>query len=283
METAMRKSIFFVLLGMCFVTQVQAQSAARDSTFHPYRVNYWVSGPLLVAGVAANYLGIPAIMEKKAISQLEIEALDSDVINGFDRWALHQDPALIDDYLDYSNSVLAPSVLLPVALLLDGQIRRDWFDILFMYMETMSLTSNIYEWTPIGPSYLNRYRPVTYYDELDYDARRSGNNRNSFYSGHVASVAASTFFMVKVYSDYHPSIGNDKYILYAAALVPPVMLGYFRMVSLRHFPSDILMGIGIGALCGILVPELHRISEENIALGLYTSPEATGLAVRWTP
>ncbi|MBE0645882.1 MAG: phosphatase PAP2 family protein [Bacteroidetes bacterium] len=279
----MRNSILFVFLGMCCLTQIQAQTASRDSTFHPYHVNYWVTGPLLAVGVTANYLGIPAIMEKKAISQLEIEALDPDIINGFDRWALHQDPALIDDYLAYSNYVLTPTVLLPVALLLDGQIRKDWCDILFMYMETMSITSNIYEWTPIGPSFLNRYRPVTYYDELDYDARRSGNNRNSFYSGHVASAAASTFFIAKVYSDYHPSLGNDKYYLYAAALVPPILLGYFRLLSLRHFPSDILMGIGIGALCGILVPELHRISQENISLGLFTSPEATGFAIQWKP
>jgi membrane-associated phospholipid phosphatase len=283
MKTSPRKLICLIAIGLCFVAQVHAQSAAGDSTFHPYHINYWVTGPLLAVGGALNYLGIPAIMEKKAISELEIEALDADVINGFDRWALHQDPALVDDYLDYSNYLLAPAVMLPVALLFDGQIRRDWMDILLMYLETMSLTSNIYEWTFIGPSFVNRYRPVTYYDELDYDARRSGNNRNSFYSGHVASVAASTFFLVKVYSDYNPDIGANKYLLYGAAMVPPLVLGYFRMKALRHFPSDNLMGIAIGALCGILVPELHRLTEENVSLGIYTAPDATGLTFQWQP
>ncbi|MBE0645881.1 MAG: hypothetical protein IH600_17505 [Bacteroidetes bacterium] len=89
--------------------------------------------------------------------------------------------------------------------------------------------------------------------------------------------------MIKVYSDYHPDIGNNKYLLYGAAAVPPIVLGYFRIKSLRHFPSDILVGIGIGALCGILVPELHRLSENNISMGLYTSVEGSGLTLHWQP
>jgi membrane-associated phospholipid phosphatase len=246
-------------------------------------VNYWVSGPLLAAGITTNYLGLPGIMEKKTISLLEIEALDREVINSFDRWALDLDPTLIEDNQLYSDVVLAAAVLLPITLLFDRQIRRDWVDIFFMYLETMSLSPNIYEWSFMGPAFLDRYRPVTYYDELAITVRNEGNNRNSFYSGHVASVAASTFFLVKVYSDYHPDIGNTKYLLYGAAAVPPIMLGYFRIKALRHFPSDILVGIGVGALCGILVPELHRLSENNISLGLYTTPEGTGLALQWQP
>jgi membrane-associated phospholipid phosphatase len=135
----------------------------------------------------------------------------------------------------------------------------------------------------MGPAFIDRYRPVSYYEELAFDVRSEGDSRNSFYSGHVSSVAAATFFMVKVYSDYHPEIGNNKYLFYGAALVPPVALGYFRIKALRHFPSDILVGIGVGALCGILVPELHRLAQENISLGLYTTQEGTGLAIRWQP
>jgi membrane-associated phospholipid phosphatase len=283
LKTNLQKLSLVVFMGVCLAMPAHAQSGVNDSTIHPYHVNYWVSGPLLAAGITANFLGLSAIMEKKTISALELEALDREIINKFDRWALDMDPTLIEDNQVYSDAVLAGSVLLPIALLFDGQIRRDWLDILIMYLETMSLSPNIYEWSFMGPSFLNRIRPVSYYDELAFDVRSDGHNRNSFYSGHVASVAASTFFMVKVYSDYHPEIGNNKYLLYSAALVPPVILGYFRMKALRHFPSDILVGIGVGAICGVLVPELHRLAKENLSLGLYTTTEGTGLAVQWRP
>ena len=89
--------------------------------------------------------------------------------------------------------------------------------------------------------------------------------------------------MTKVFCDYHPEIGNKKYLLYAAATIPPLLLGYFRVKALRHFPSDVMVGTAIGALCGILIPEIHRIRSKKISLGLYSSPEATGLSLKWEP
>jgi membrane-associated phospholipid phosphatase len=58
-------------------------------------------------------------------------------------------------------------------------------------------------------------------------------------------------------------------------------MSYFRLRALEHFPTDVLVGFGVGALCGILVPELHRLQDKNISLGLYSSPEGTGIAMTW--
>jgi hypothetical protein len=55
------------------------------------------------------------------------------------------------------------------------------------------------------------------------------------------------------------------------------------MKALDHFPSDILVGLGVGALCGILIPELHRIKIENVSMGLYSSYEGTGICLKWQP
>jgi membrane-associated phospholipid phosphatase len=165
----------------------------------------------------------------------------------------------------------------------DKQIKRDWVDVLLMYVETMSITPNIYEWTPLGVNFQNRIRPIAYYDQLPYDQRNSANNRNSFYSGHTAVVAASTFFMVKVYCDYNPGIGDNKYLLYGAATIFPLIEGYCRVKAIAHFPSDVLVGLGVGALCGIIIPELHRFKDKNISLGLYSSSLATGIAIKWQP
>ena len=277
------RSILLVLLCFAWPAQALAQSAARDSAFHPYRVNGWVSGPLLAAGIGANLLGLSQMMHKAQISREELAALDKNVIHSFDRWALKQDPALIEQQGTYADATLATGVVLPFLLLFDGQIRRDWLPVLVMYLETMSLSPNIYEWSFMGPAFQNRLRPVAYYEQLTWEERNSGANRNSFYSGHVATVAASTFFMVKVYSDYHPGLGYAKYLLYTAATLPPMLLGYFRIKGLKHFASDVFVGIGIGALCGILVPELHRLRDRGLDVGMFASPEGTGVRVAWKP
>ena len=283
MNTFRRGCTIVALLGLCAAQLVYAQSSARDSSFHPYRVNYWVTGTIIGVGLTTNYLGVTRVLGKDELSLLELQALNKGIINGIDSWALRQDVSNFGSFARYSDYTVATSVVLPVLLLFDKQIRRDWSDVLLMYVETMSITPNIYEWSPLGPTFQNRIRPAAYYDQLSSEQRRTGNNRNSFYSGHVGVVAASTFFLVKVYSDYHPEIGDNKYLLYGAATVPPLILGYFRVRALQHFPSDIMVGIGVGALCGILIPEFHRFQDKNVSFGLYSSTEATGITMKWQP
>ena len=277
------KFSILVLFCFCFSSPAFAQPLATDSSKHPYVVNYWVSGTICGVGLVANYLGIPRILGKKEITPSELQSLNKNVINGFDSWALKQNPSHIVAYEHYSTYTVAVSVALPGLLLFDSQIKRDWCNVLFMYMETMTITNNIFEWSPLGPSFQTKFRPATYYDQLPNDQRNLGSYRNSFYSGHVAVVAASSFFLAKVYNDYNPQIGNNKYLVYGAALGPPLFLGYLRVAGLKHFPSDVLVGMGVGALVGIIVPELHRRQEQNMSLGLFSSPEGTGIAMTWRP
>jgi hypothetical protein len=172
--------------------------------------------------------------------------------------------------------------LLPSLLMIDKNIRKDWLHILFMYVEGHTITFTMYNYSPLGPYFQNRYRPAVYYPELGADAQKNSNNRNSFYSGHVASCTYSTFFMVKVYCDYHPNIGAAKYLLYLAASVPPLALGYARIRSLDHFPSDVAVGFGLGAILGIVIPALHKVPcSKYLSLGLSTAPEAVGASIRW--
>ncbi len=271
------------LICFSFASEAYSQSYVTESASHPYYINYWVTGTICGVGAVANYAGIPRVLDKKEISSLELQTLNKDVVNGFDGWALKQNPSNVDAYESYSTYTIAVSLALPGFLLFDRQIKRDWSDLLLLYMETMTITTNIFEWTPLGPSFQNKFRPITYYTQLPENQKNSGSYRNSFYSGHVAAVSASTFFMAKVYSDYNPGIGNDRYLLYSAAMVPPLALGYLRVAGLKHFPSDIMVGVGVGALVGIIVPELHRQQAKNMSLGLFSSPEGTGIALAWQP
>ena len=281
------KNVCLILLLIYSTSALGQNTPPKDSTFethpvpsHIYHVNPWVTGSIIVAGGAADLLALNVVRYKPAITDAEFDGLNTNSINPFDRWALRLSTTNYTKWENIATIYNAAGVFLPLTLFFDEKINKDWFRILAMYVEVESISLTTYIATPLGPLFQEKLRPIVYYDNLSRAERSNGNNRNSFYSGHVASVSAATFFMVKVYSDYHPEIGGDKFWLYAAALVPPLGLGYIRMLGLNHFPSDILTGLGIGALYGVLIPELHRISDKDVSFGVYTSPEATGLSMK---
>jgi hypothetical protein len=223
------------------------------------------------------------ILDKPGIDSSELAGLNTNAYEDwFDKWALRQDPSPRATFETYSANLAIAIYCLPACLALDESIRRDWVDMLGMYLETQSITFSVYNLSPLGPNFQSKYRPLAYYNQLPDNQRNSGNNRNSFYSGHTASATTATFFMTKVYIDYHPDLGWGKYLLYGAASVPPLFMGYLRVRALDHFPSDIAAGFIVGALCGVLDPELHRIKNRNLSLAAISTPNGgTGLSVKW--
>jgi membrane-associated phospholipid phosphatase len=279
------KAILFSLAVICMVSPMYSQSPVRDTTFHPYHVNYWVTGGIIIVGIPATLIGAPLITKKSPLTIAELQTVNRNDLNPIDRWALDLDPSKMSYYANLSDITLTGFILLPALDLFDHNIRQDWLDIALMYAETQIIVNNIYLYAPFGPLFQNRYRPAVYYDALGTSGTRlTAWNRSSFYSGHVASAAAASYFAAKVYCDYHPELsGGNKFLLYGAAAIPPLIEGYLRMHALDHFPSDILVGFGVGTLCGILIPELHRIKIENVSMGLYSSVEGTGINFKWQP
>jgi membrane-associated phospholipid phosphatase len=278
-------SVIILLLAVIgTVNSMYSQSTERDTAFHPYHVNYWVTGGILAVGLTITNFGVPQL-HKSTVTDAEMKALNRNDINPIDRWALEQDPSRMGYFGHLSNQVTGFVVLIPLLTLLDHDIRQDWLDVLLIYAETQAVVNSIYLYSPLGPAFQNKFRPVVYYDAIDNNSpdKTPGRNRNSFYSGHTASVASATFFAAKVFCDYHPKLGWKKYLIYGAAAIPPLVVGYLRIKALTHFPSDVIVGYGIGALCGILIPEFHRIKIENVSLGLYPSFEGMGICMKWQP
>ena len=276
-----RLKFIILAFSICLVQQVYPQSSASDSSFHPYHVNYWVTGGTIVAGLTLEKIGIAWISNKDPISTGELQNLDRNDISAIDSWALKFNPSNVGYYKRLSNVTASVTAFLPALTMLDHNIRRDWLDVLLIYMQTQALTNNFYLYSPFGASFQNRLRPVVYYTAVDFADRTTSNNRNSLYSGHVADAAEASFFTAKIYCDYHPELGNNKYFVYGAAAIPPLIMSYARLGALAHFPTDLMVGFGVGAACGILVPELHRLQDKNISVTLYSSPEATGIAMTW--
>ena len=188
-----------------------------------------------------------------------------------------------DKYQARSDLILYSSAVLPFFLFLDADIRQDWVNISLMYAETQAINSNLYGWGPLGPTFIDRYRPAVYYEELPIEERNFGNLRNSFYSGHVGSTATATFFAAKVYADYHPNLGGKKILVYGLAAIPPTILGIYRIRALKHFPSDVVVGMLVGGALGIFVPELHRLANGRASISaVYNeSVKGAGLVFRF--
>ncbi len=279
-----RKNIFCFLTAFIFCINIFGNSPDTTKT-KVYHVCYPVTGAIIVLGMTSDFFAISRIKGKADISDEEMLLLNSDaqknLINPIDRWALRQKASDRTRYRKISDYSEVGIYLLPALLMFNKNISKDWFDILLMYAEGHTITFTFYNYSFLGPTFQNRYRPVTYYSEFSNDVRMSGNNRNSFYSGHVASCAYSSFFMAKVYCDYHPDMGAEKYLLYVAAIIPPAFMGYARIKSLDHFPSDVAVGALLGAVVGIVVPELHKLPSHNLSLGMYNSPDGMGLSLRW--
>ena len=96
-----------------------------------------------------------------------------------------------------------------------------------------------------------RDRPLTYNPAFPIEKRTDGSSRLSFFSGHASRTATATFFLAKVLSDYHPDMKIGwKVGLWTTAVAIPTMTGYFRIESGKHYNSDIIVGISIGAAVG---------------------------------
>ena len=264
------------------VEKVQNNTIQKTLAEPVYKIRPWRSVLFGAAATAANLYAISTIIHgKRDLTDAELQSINPLVPNGFDRWALHQDPSKRESYYKASDIALPGIILSATALAFDDKIRKDWVKLLAMFYEMHAFTFALYDFSPLGPAFQNKLRPITYYPYFSPDERRGGNQRNSMYSGHVASATATTFFMVKVYSDYHPEFAKKRFLWYALASLPPLAEGYLRVKALAHFPSDVLVGYVIGAICGVAVPELHRNKAHTVQLGLSSDGVSNGLRLAW--
>ena len=217
-----------------------------------YQLTGGVDSPLLYSGAAGIGISIPLNKNIKSLTLEQIAELDPLQVNPLDRLAINtygKSAQNVSDILLYSTPVY------PVGLLLDKGARNEFGNISTMYLETALINYGI---TNLVKVLTKRTRPYAYNTSLDNELKITRNTRRSFFSGHTSHVAASTFFTAKVLNDINPEGSNNTLYWITAATIPAIT-GYLRVKGGKHFPTDVLMGYVVGALVGILVPELHKI------------------------
>ena len=107
-------------------------------------------------------------------------------------------------------------------------------------------------------------RPVIYYWDTQAqkasDILRTGSNaRISFFSEHTSIPAALSFYFAKVMNDYHPNMKlGFKIALWSFEAAIPETTRNLWVKGRRHFPTDVISSLAIGAFVGWLIRELHK-------------------------
>ena len=224
-----------------------------------YAVNPLISIPLIAGGGIASQERLLSLQDKPPIPESVIIGLSKDDVKGIDHIALtrnhdkHKQAVIQSDYFFNTGQ------LLPFGLFFWKKYRRDWFDISLMYLEAQVTQGLFYGFAPFGPTIVDRYRPLTYYTETPPSTLTDGNNRNSMYSGHVSTMSTGFYFMARMIDDYNPQLtGGQRVLLYTGATLPSLYGGWLRIQGLKHFPTDVLIGLGVGAFSGLVIPSAHK-------------------------
>jgi len=266
-------SIFLLL----FSYSVFAQGA--DSLDHKvYNIKLHIDIPVSVMAAGTAFWGFATVNDKPPLDSLSIIALDANDINRFDRSAATQDAEFAPISRNISDVTLAISNILPLVLFMNEKIRQNWGDVLLLFLETQTIVGNLYSWGCVV--HVDRVRPLVYNPGVPWEERSGTRTKNAFYSGHTSMSASASFFTAKVYCDYHPELGNQKYLIYSMALIPPMITGFFRYKGLKHFPTDVLTGLVVGATTGILIPHLHKRTRSNLSIVPFAGP-VNGLAMSY--
>lgn len=254
-------------LATCGMAQDTAPADTTNSSnfFAPFRsstryaVNPLVSLPLIIAGGYGSQQRLISLQDKTDITDAELSALDVDDVNGFDRIALRRDVDKHKQAIIQSDYFFNTGQLAPFGLFIWKKYRRDWFDITIMYLEAQVSQGLFYGFAPFGPTLVDRFRPRAYYEEFAPNERNDGNQRNSMFSGHVSTMSTGFYFTARMIDDYNPQLnGGQRALLYVGATLPSLVGGWLRVAGLKHYPTDVFIGLGVGAISGIGIPSVHK-------------------------
>ena len=242
----MKKINLLVGIALCLVLKhipLMGQS--------PYALSWKLDAPMAGVSLGLNTTSFFLERNLQPLSPAAYLSLDRTNVWSIDRSATYNwSPSAAK----ISDGFLVFGILSPTLLFLDKDIRKDALTITTMGLQTIALSNGL---TTLAKTLVKRPRPFMYNMDVPYSYKDKKDARLSFFSGHTSATAAMSFFTAKVYHDYHPGERSRLWVWGGAALVPAVT-GYLRWKAGKHYFTDIITGYVIGALVGIIVPELHK-------------------------
>jgi len=244
----------------------------------PYELNWKREIPLLSAGITGRIVGLQIIKKMAPLSESAATMLRPEDINRFDRDAIlntSEAAGTVSDVLLYSSTIA------PLTFWVPKKTRNDILTIGVIGLEVLFLNTGT---TTMAKALVKRTRPMVYNPMTDTDLESISKTRLSFFSGHTSGTAALSFFSAKVFADYFPD-SKWKPVVWSAAALVPAVAAYTRVKSGNHFPTDVITGYTVGALFGILIPQIHKKVREGknnrFGFSVLALSGGVGLMVRW--
>lgn len=209
---------------------------------------------ILLPALSVNLAGYTISNRMSPLQQQEIINLkSSDIYPAFDRRAAMQFSLKAKRN---SDVLLFASYVLPAALFFAPENRK-WNHantLITMGFESMLVSNGI---TQLVKGTARRTRPFVYNPVAPDSWKLKKDARMSFFSGHTSTSATACFYTAYVYTTLYPQ-SKWRYAVWTGAAALPLTIGYYRYKAGKHFPTDIITGYVAGALCGLIVPRLHR-------------------------
>ncbi len=245
-----RKAYFSCLCIFAFIQISDAQSKT-------YELSWDTDGYIL--GAAMTFSTIAVAKEQRFLNTDDLSKLNRLDINSFDRQATYNYSTTANMWSDVCKDAI---VLLPLSLMAFKKVRSEAGVIGLMFLETFTVTTSS---ALAVKTTVRRVRPLAYNEDYPLEEKLKASTSRSFFSGHTAHVSSLSFFTAKVINDLYP---NSKYkgLAWAGAITIPAFAGYLRYRAGKHFPSDIFVGYGVGAALGVLIPQFHKIKNDNVSL-----------------
>ncbi|CAL66942.1 phosphatase PAP2 family protein [Christiangramia forsetii] len=247
----MTKYLYILFIGLISFSHTAQENVS------PYKTELWKDGAWITGSVGLNVLGVLSIQNKPNLTKAELDDLNRDEIWGINRNAIGNFSKNADElsYIPFYASFATP-----LLFLLGENERNNFGQISVMFVETMATTGALFTLTAGN---IEKSRPLVYNKNLSIEERLDSDAQRSFFAGHTAATAAATFFTAKVFQDFNPESSAVPFV-WAGAVAVPAYVGYLRTKAGKHFLTDNLIGFGIGAACGIFVPEIHKIGNERL-------------------
>ena len=224
------------------------------------------------------------ILSTGEIKPFPVSAGDESKLIALDRFAVTQH---LDPSADARSTVGLWSAVGFAALDPFLSAARDGWDAALvdavLYAESISLTEALTDITKIA---VRRPRPIDYINCASTGAATTGACSStdldlSFFSGHAATVGAITATATYLAFVRSPHTARPWVTLGVGTLLT-AFVGYERVRSGEHFPTDVMAGATAGGLIGVLVPHLHRREGDRppVWIGLRTERGGASLTLQ---
>lgn len=236
----------FLLIFICFINFQINFAQIKPYEFKP-------ATDITVSSIGLGSLITSFILHKKkpVLTEEYIKTLDRININKFDKNASYNwNPRAAK----LSDGFMYASIVAPLFLLGDNDVRMDMNHATVLYAETFILNTGL---TALTKEIIKRKRPYVYNPDAPLDKKLERDATSSFFSGHTSTSASMMFLTARMYSDYNP---DSKWtpLVWASAVTIPLGTAILRNKAGKHYWTDVMIGYLVGSSVGLLVPVLHK-------------------------